>query len=117
VADALAMKAFLIEVFGVPPDHIQELHNTLATGENIKAAILGFNDDTRIQPGDSFLIYFAGHGSEVPKSQCISEMAPKIQMIIPHNFNPRATQPEVGQGILDYSFSDWFAKVAKVKGG
>lgn len=64
----------------------------------------------------TLVIYFAGHGSEVPKSQCISEMAPKIQMIIPHDFNPRATQPEAGQGILDYYFSDWLAKVANVKG-
>jgi uncharacterized caspase-like protein len=112
VADAHAMKGFLVEDVGVPENRIQELYDTHATSENIKSAILGLSEDARIQPGDSILIYYAGHGSEVPSLQP-ALIASKIQMIIPHDFNPKTTQ---SQGILDYIFSGWLTKVAKFKG-
>ncbi|KAF8880205.1 caspase domain-containing protein, partial [Gymnopilus junonius] len=115
VADALAMKTFLVEVIGVPPDHIHELYDNKASGENIRAAILGFADDERIHYDDSILIYYAGHGSEVSNPQPIS-MTSKVQMLIPHDFDESAVGFVTSQGILDFVFSEWLSKVAKSKG-
>ncbi|KAF8884222.1 caspase domain-containing protein, partial [Gymnopilus junonius] len=115
VADALAMKTFLVEVIGVPPDHIHELYDNKASGENIRAAILGFADDERIHHDDSILIYYAGHGSEVSNPQPIS-MTSKVQMLIPHDFDESAVGFVTSQGILDFVFSEWLSKVAKSKG-
>jgi uncharacterized caspase-like protein len=115
VSDARAVKAFLIEEIGVQGDHIQELHNTQATRENIEAAILGFAEDQRIYKNDSILIYYAGHGSEVLNPQPIA-LTSKVQMLIPHNFVEEAADSDTAQSILDFNFSEWLAKLARIKG-
>lgn len=109
------MKAFLIEDVGVRLDHIQELYDSQATGDNIKAAILGFAEEPSIHQDDSIFIYYAGHGSEVPNPQPISTIS-KIQMLIPHDFDEKDTESTSVQGIFDFAFSEWLAKVARIKG-
>ncbi|KAJ2922355.1 hypothetical protein H1R20_g14729, partial [Candolleomyces eurysporus] len=68
VPDADAMNNYLQTDLKVPPDQITNLRNEEATRSNIIAAFQGLRDDRRIKHQDPILIYYAGHGGEVPSN-------------------------------------------------
>ncbi|KAK0457620.1 peptidase C14, caspase domain-containing protein, partial [Armillaria novae-zelandiae] len=77
VADALVIEKYLTDVLHVPKDRIQYLlgkqlddsstlipHNNVPpTRANIVDTLLGLSKNTKINNGDSIIIFFSGHGS------------------------------------------------------
>ncbi|KAK0443302.1 caspase domain-containing protein [Armillaria borealis] len=72
VSDAISMEKFLIEVLGVPKNHIQTLHgpqihtpdvSTLPNRANIIRMLLSLAGNPDIETGDNIIIYYSGHGS------------------------------------------------------
>ncbi|RXW16207.1 hypothetical protein EST38_g9645, partial [Candolleomyces aberdarensis] len=78
VPDADAMNNYLQAYLNVPPDQITNLRDKEATRSNIIAAFENLRDNLKIKHQDPILIYYAGHGGEVP-----SKKKDKIQALIP----------------------------------
>ncbi|KAK0451926.1 peptidase C14, caspase domain-containing protein, partial [Armillaria borealis] len=83
VADALAVKQYLVEDLLVPEDRVQSLlgsmnyHDTSHTDvssipsrENILSVLLSLVTNPDIERGDPIIIFFAGHGSRYAMSDC-----------------------------------------------
>ncbi len=65
VADAKAMKQYLAADGGFPAENIETLYDEKATMANIKTA-LGNTLPQKVGPNDRVLIFFAGHGQDMP---------------------------------------------------
>ena len=117
-SDVADMKDFLMTTLGVSQDRITVLLNEEATRSNIKREIRALAKNSRIQKGDPILIYFAGHGTQTPppKSWGAGGNIDKIQMVVPHNFDPQGSRNEETQGIPDIVLGALLAEVARVKG-
>ncbi|RXW22833.1 hypothetical protein EST38_g3034 [Candolleomyces aberdarensis] len=81
VPDADAINNYLQTDLEVPPDQITNLRNKEATRSNIIAAFRGLRDNLRIKHQDPILIYYAGHGGEVPSNN--------TQTLIPIDFSEK----------------------------
>ncbi|KAJ2921480.1 hypothetical protein H1R20_g15619, partial [Candolleomyces eurysporus] len=88
VPDADAMSNYLRRDLKVPPDQITNLRNKEATRSNIIAAFEGLRDNSRIKHQDPILIYYAGHGGEVP-----SNSKGKTQTLIPVDYVAERIHP------------------------
>jgi uncharacterized caspase-like protein len=60
VRDAEAVRDLLMERYRFQADHLYELYNQQATRRNIMNGLRGLI--TKLQPEDSLIIYFSGHG-------------------------------------------------------
>ncbi|PBK90851.1 hypothetical protein ARMGADRAFT_295097 [Armillaria gallica] len=86
VADALAMKQYLVEDLLVPKERIQSLlgcHDTSPTDvspipsrANIVGTLLSLITNPNIERGDPIIIYFAGHGSRYRSSDYYDNEVP-----------------------------------------
>jgi Caspase domain len=63
--DAAAMRDYLVQVLGVPPENMTVLLNEQATLVNIKR-VLGTDLRRRAGEKDTVIIYYAGHGAPEP---------------------------------------------------
>ncbi|KAH9477069.1 hypothetical protein JR316_0010985 [Psilocybe cubensis] len=84
VEDALSFKDTLENHFGVPPDQIRTLLNSSASRSGILNAFRSLASDSRIQKGDPILIFYAGHGSEIPPNT--KNHNAKIQVLVPQDY-------------------------------
>lgn len=121
VADADAVRKFLIEKLGVPDDRILMLRNREATREGIISAIRDLaSDKYPIDSEDPILIFYAGHGAEVEGDH------DKVQMLVPHDFQSTfpsssdTTSDQVkdnyqGHGVFDFTLDALLAALAKNK--
>lgn len=66
VADAKAVKEYLEGVLRVPEDHIRTLFDHNATRDAIIEAFQDLRSNERIKEGDPIVIFYAGHGAELP---------------------------------------------------
>jgi len=69
VADALSFKDYLENGLKVPTQQIYTLLDKSASRSAIIEAFKSLRDDGRIQEGDPILIYYAGHGNEMPSPE------------------------------------------------
>ncbi|RXW20807.1 hypothetical protein EST38_g5035 [Candolleomyces aberdarensis] len=76
------MSEYLETSLKVPKDHIVNLRDQDATRSNIISAFEGLRDNDRIEEQDPILIYYAGHGGEVPRSSD----GETIQALIPVDY-------------------------------
>lgn len=118
VADADAVREFLIEQLGVPDDRILMLRNEKATREGIISSLRDLaSDKYPIGKLDPILIFYAGHGAEVKVDNR------EVQMLVPHDFRTRDPSPSAtasgdiyqGQGIFDFTLDALLADIAKNK--
>jgi len=123
VQDATSVKDYLESDLQVPSEQIQILLNKDASRSAIITGLLRLQDDPRIAPGDPILIFFAGHGSELP--QKTSPVEPhthneKIQVIIPQNYCPGLDEEASGEtkveAIPDRTFAALLDGIANSKG-
>jgi hypothetical protein len=117
VADVNDMKDFLKETMKVSPSCITTLLNEEATRCNIIEKMKDLSIDNAIQPHDPILIYYAGHGAETsaPAGWHAGGPGVKIQMIVPYDFNPHASDENKG-GIYDIVLAARLSVLAKAKG-
>lgn len=118
VADAKAMKDFLEEVLRVPEEHIHTLFDAEATREAIIKAFRDLRDDKRIRNGDPILIYYAGHGGELPAPRAW-DISGKIQCLLPYDYkhtNSDHNEPTNIYPIPDRTIGSLIEDIAKKKG-
>ncbi|KAJ2915855.1 hypothetical protein MD484_g4547, partial [Candolleomyces efflorescens] len=85
--DADAMDQYLRTSLNVPESQIVNLRNHQATRNKIIAAFHGLRDNLRINYQDPILIYYAGHGSELPLKEG------KVQTLVPADYLAGKTKP------------------------
>lgn len=114
--DALSFKEYLEVCLNVPPERITVIRGQHATRSNMISAFQKLERDSRIQPGDPIVIFYAGHGSEAPARETWEAGGPdrKIQMLIPYDCskNPAHRVP----AIPDYTIGALIDRIARVKG-
>ncbi|KAG7440940.1 uncharacterized protein BT62DRAFT_1080460 [Guyanagaster necrorhizus] len=116
VADADAVNTFLQETLSVPKDQIKNLRNEEATRFTIETEIKRLGDNSAIKKEDAILIYYAGHGAEANAPSGWPTANGKIQMLVPHDFDPRGSSgSRRGQGVLDVRLSHLLADLAAKK--
>ncbi|KAI9567999.1 caspase domain-containing protein [Boletus coccyginus] len=116
VADAKAMKQYLEQVLRVPEDHIRTLFDHDATRDAIIEAFEALRDDEQIQKGDPIVIFYAGHGGELPSPSTWTWWAPetKIQCLLPQDYKKSDTHPI--HPIPDRMVGALVESIARVKG-
>ena len=87
VPDAMAIKAYLEKDLGALPSQIRLLRDAEATRSGIIQAFHDLITNQSIRRDDPILIFFAGHGGEADAPNGWVAGDPKIQMLIPHDFN------------------------------
>lgn len=118
VADAEAVYIFLRETLRVPESRIKNLRNEEATRATIEMEIKNLGGNSAIKNDDPILIYYAGHGAEAKAPSGRSCTDGKIQMLVPHDFNPSGSDDrdsERGQGVLDERLAHLLQDVAGKK--
>ncbi|KDR74093.1 hypothetical protein GALMADRAFT_71556 [Galerina marginata CBS 339.88] len=117
-ADALAFKNYLEHSLKVPGNQILFLFNEDATRANIIDAFARLANDSRIEKGDAIVIFFAGHGSEIPPVDYPGWEAGgpdnKIQMIVPYDYCEERGR-EV-RGLPDRIIGSLIDRIAERKG-
>ncbi|KAF8148655.1 hypothetical protein B0H34DRAFT_736447 [Crassisporium funariophilum] len=116
VPDALAFKEYLETNLNVPTSHIHTLLNRAASRSAIIESFIRLKEDSRIDKDDPILIFYAGHGSEVPAPlgwESGSDSA-KIQLLVPQDYCS-AKGREI-PGIPDRTIGALLNNIAEVKG-
>lgn len=113
VADAKALKGYLEEVIRVPEDQIRTLLDKEATRNAVIMAFRDLRVDQRIHNGDPIIIFYAGHGSELPPPHAWG-IHGKIQCLLPYDYNPTGIYPIYP--IPDRSIGALIEDIAKTKG-
>lgn len=103
VSDADAVNDYLQSQLKVPRQQIQNLRNGQATRGAILAALESLRDNSKIQPNDPILFYFAGNGGETPNDE--------MQAIIPVDYIPGKFPP-----IRDLLLATLFYRIALQRG-
>ncbi|KAF8874258.1 hypothetical protein CPB84DRAFT_1690271, partial [Gymnopilus junonius] len=87
VADARALKTYLVDHLGASEDRIAILENKAATRAGIIRGFEHLSSDPRLQIGDPILVFYAGYGSQaVTSSGCSPAASVKnIQVILPYD--------------------------------
>jgi hypothetical protein len=116
VADALDMYTYLTKTRGMSPDSVIYLHDENATRARILEGIRALRDSST-PPGDPIIIFWAGHGCHGPAPLGWKTSNPdgKIEILIPHDFDPKA-EGEGVSGLLDYQFGRELSELTKEKG-
>ncbi|KAG6908030.1 hypothetical protein DXG01_006449 [Tephrocybe rancida] len=115
VNDADEVEKFLISVVSVSKDRIVNLRNEEATRADILNALRSLAHHAAINAKDPILIYFSGHGAEAPPPFSRLETSSpngKIQMLVPHDFDPQRSEGGDGQGIFDITLSRMLGDIA-----
>jgi uncharacterized caspase-like protein len=68
VKDALAFRDYLMQNFGIAPDHIETLINEQATTQQFRK-MLGTELRRKVRKQDMVIIYYAGHGAPEPEPE------------------------------------------------
>ncbi len=116
VADADAVYSFLSETLRVPENRIKNLRNEEATRATIEMEIKDLGGNPAIKEDDPILIYYAGHGAEANAPSGWPSANGKIQMLVPHDFNPSGSDDSKrGQGVLDERLTHLLQDIAAKK--
>ncbi|PCH38923.1 hypothetical protein WOLCODRAFT_140997 [Wolfiporia cocos MD-104 SS10] len=116
INDCKNFEAFLLENLGVPKRNIRSLHNEAAT----RGAILGAIDDhlfknEEIVKGDVMIVFFAGHGSQVPAPECWTPQGSEVETIRPYDEGMQKDGTLV-YGIPDRTIAILMAQLSRRKG-
>ena len=113
VSDAKAMKEYLEQVLGVPEHHIRTLLDHDATRNGIITAFKDLQNDERIKKGNPVVIFYSGHGGELPAPAAWTWWAAetKIQCLLPQDYEKSQIDP-----IPDRTVGSLIESIAKVKG-
>ncbi|PVF95476.1 hypothetical protein CPB86DRAFT_711190, partial [Serendipita vermifera] len=115
VADARAVKDYLIDDLGVPGDNIKTLIDEEATRADIIKGIRWLIEHPSIHRNDPILIFFAGHGGEGPAPEGWPARRSKVQYIVPHDYLTEREGEKV-HGIPDLSIAELLNELAITKG-
>ena len=106
--DVKRLSALLENRYGVKSSDMRIVRDSEATHEGIKAAISGWLTET-VAKGDLALIYFSGHGSQLPDANG-DEQDGKDEALVCDDVNP--DNPSLGQYVIDDELAVWFKGLA-----
>ncbi|KZP24193.1 hypothetical protein FIBSPDRAFT_822304 [Athelia psychrophila] len=117
VSDADSVEEFLKSDLRVLGQHIISLRDEQASRTAIIQAFGKLANDCRIKWNDPILIFFAGHGSELPAPRGWAAGGPdsKIQALVPQDYNSSDPQKLV-YAIPDRTVGALINKIAREKG-
>ncbi|THU91191.1 hypothetical protein K435DRAFT_909329, partial [Dendrothele bispora CBS 962.96] len=116
VADADSIRDFLVQDLGVPQEQIKDLRNEEATGTAIETEIRNLSNNPAIEKNSAILIFYAGHGAQMPAPANWPTRDGKIQMLVPHDFTLDGSDDDRGQGVLDVKLCSLLEELASKKG-
>jgi hypothetical protein len=100
IADAKAMQEYLEEKLAIPKDRIRTLHGKEATRSAIIAELRALKENPLINPGDSIVIFYAGHGDAGTVPDGWDDSATEIQLLVPYDGDTEEN------GVPTYSIPD-----------
>jgi hypothetical protein len=115
IADAEAVKNYLQQALGVPPDRIKTLFNEHATRDGILKNLSALKD-TDTKEGDPILIFYAGHGvtGDAPEDwPAFGDR--KIELLAPYDMDYNADKSVVN-AIPDHKIGMLLEDLANAKG-
>ncbi|KAI0031229.1 hypothetical protein K488DRAFT_36948, partial [Vararia minispora EC-137] len=120
VADVNLVRDFLVNTLGVPDDrtHIRTLLNENATRDRIIASFQELaSKDNMIKKDDPILIFYAGHGSTLPKPPKWDASSSEIQCLVAHDAGYDDKEGKWVKGVVpDVTLASLLATLAKAKG-
>ncbi|KAI0031228.1 peptidase C14, caspase domain-containing protein, partial [Vararia minispora EC-137] len=119
VADVDLVKEFLISSLGVPNDdtHIRILLNKNATRDRIISSFEELANDSTIKMDDPILIFYAGHGSTLPKPSKWDSNSSEIQCLVAHDAGYDNKERTWVKGVVpDVTLASLLTTLAKEKG-
>ncbi|KAF8810865.1 hypothetical protein BYT27DRAFT_6478243 [Phlegmacium glaucopus] len=113
VTDSENVCSFLTETLGANPLHIIHLRDEEATRDRILSAFkTHFLENEQIQPNDTIIFYFAGHGSvEFPEKAPSKIVGEDMETICPYNDRVAGVR-----GIPDRTLACLMRQLASIKG-
>ncbi|KZV77213.1 hypothetical protein PENSPDRAFT_679412 [Peniophora sp. CONT] len=115
VADAEKVQAFLrAQTPPISGERLELLTNEQATASKIIHRIRRLRTNESIRRGDPILIYYAGHGSMIPKPDGWPSAESHMQCLSPHD--ARVSGRTVEGVVLDVTFGALLQALAKEKG-
>ncbi|PVG04720.1 hypothetical protein CPB86DRAFT_746755 [Serendipita vermifera] len=100
IADARAMQEYLEEKLAIPKPHIRTLHGEQATRDAIISELRGLKTNPLISPGDSIVIFYAGHGDAGTVPDGWDDPTNEIQLLVPYDGDTEE------KGVFTYSIPD-----------
>ncbi|THU94293.1 hypothetical protein K435DRAFT_900628 [Dendrothele bispora CBS 962.96] len=116
VTDADSIRDFLVQDLGVPQEQIKDLRNGEATGIAIETEIRNLSNNPAIEENSAILIFYAGHGAQMPAPANWPKKDGRIQMLVPHDFALDGSDDDRGQGVIDVKLCSLLEKLASKKG-
>jgi hypothetical protein len=113
VNDAKAIESFLKRHLNVPENRIRIFLDDQASRKRIIGEIRGLSERGEIERGDPILIYYAGHGIQLPAPPAWDAGGPgrKIQGIVPCDYEKGRVQP-----IPDRTIGSYINRIREEKG-
>ena len=115
--DARRIRQWLVHDLQVPSNNIALLLNREATKRRIEDVFMShLVNNPAISQGDALLVYFAGHGSNMPAPRDWCEGKPRhVQVLCPYDHDTNSPEGRVA-GISDRSLCSMLAELSAVKG-
>ena len=117
VDDACKIRRWLMNDLHVPRDHICMLLDGKATKAAIEDAFMShLVNNPSVLPGDSIVIYFAGHGSSSTAPDGWQNGSPlHVEMLCPYDHGTRVRGGRVA-GLTDWSVQAMIGELSETKG-
>ncbi|PVG04721.1 hypothetical protein CPB86DRAFT_13179 [Serendipita vermifera] len=115
IADAKAMQGYLEKDLAIPSCRIRTLHGEEATRGAIVNELRYLKDNPSIKPGDSILIFYAGHGDATAAPEGWGQLGEEIQLLVPYDGDTEQNGEKI-YGIPDRTICALLEDVARVKG-
>ncbi|KAI0028018.1 peptidase C14, caspase domain-containing protein, partial [Vararia minispora EC-137] len=119
VADVHLVENFLVATMGVPNDviHIRTLLNEGATRDKIISGLKKLKTDETIKKGDPILIFYAGHGSTLPKPPEWVATSSEIQCLVAYDGGYDDEEEKWVKGVIpDVTLAYLLDELAEEKG-
>ncbi|KAJ6505179.1 hypothetical protein C8R45DRAFT_1181219 [Mycena sanguinolenta] len=115
--DAILFQTYLLERFSKPQLHIRSIYNEDATRRAILSEFRShLIDNTDVNTGDTFIFYFAGHGSRVKAPVGWSTRDGEIETICPHD-ELTLVEGIMVPGIPDLTIASLLHELTRKRGG
>ncbi|KAH9923559.1 caspase domain-containing protein, partial [Fomitopsis serialis] len=117
VPDAEDLHKFLEDTLKIPSHRIRRLYNERATRRAILDTFIShFIENIDIQPGDTMILFYAGHGDRETAPEGWKAPNNMVETISPYDVHTKDTDGNAVLGIPDWTIDCLMQRLAKAKG-